>query len=44
MNKIKYHIQIWSTAACTKSIMEATKGIGHRDVKGDTKGSFICDS
>ena len=37
MNKIKYCLQIGSTAFCTNSIMEATKGISHSDVKEDTK-------
>ena len=37
MNKIKYPLQLGLTAVCTKMIMEATKGIGQRDIKGDTE-------
>ena len=41
MNKIKYHMEIGTTAACTKKMMEATKGLGQSNIKGDTKGCFI---
>ena len=34
----------WATAACTKRMLEYTKGLDHRDAKGDTKDCFIFDS
>ena len=44
MNNSKYYLKLGATAACTKIMMEAIKGIGQRDTKGDTKGCFIFDS
>ena len=43
MNKIKYHLQKVATVACTKILVEATKGIGQRDIKGDTGDFFPFD-
>ena len=39
-NNSKYHIQLGTTADCTKRMMEATKEIGQRDVKVGTKDFF----
>ena len=36
-NNIKFHIKIGMKEACTKIMTEAKKGIGQRDIKGDTK-------
>ena len=43
-NKSKYHMEIGSTSSCMKSIMEDTKRLGQRDVKGDMKDCFIFGS
>ena len=37
MKNSNFHIKLGATEASTKRMMEATKGLGHRDVKGDTK-------
>ena len=37
MNHSKYQQGLGATAACTKIIMEATKGIGQKSIKGGTK-------
>ena len=37
MNKIKYHLYIWATSACTKSMIKPTKGLGNSNIKGATK-------
>ena len=42
-NKSKYHLQIGETSACKKIIMESTKGIGQRYIKG-VRDCFIFDS
>ena len=44
MKHIKYHQQIGATAACTKIMMEASKGIGQKYRKGATKDCFLFDS
>ena len=44
MKHIKYHKEFGSTAACTKIMMEATKGIGQKSIKGRTKDCFLFDS
>ena len=44
INNSKYHLQLGETAACTKRMMEATKGIVFRDIKGATKDCFIFES
>ena len=38
-----YHLQIGSTISCTKIILEATKGIIQKDVKGTTKYCFLFE-
>ena len=40
MKHSKYQQEIGETAACTKIIMEATKGIGQKSIKGGTEGLF----
>ena len=37
MNHSKYHQQIGATAVCNNIIMESTKGVGQRYIKGATK-------
>ena len=44
MKHSKYQQEIGSTAACTKIIMEATKGIGQKSIKGGTNDFFLFDS
>ena len=44
MKKIKYHLDLGATTSCTKKIMEATKELGQRGIKGDTKDFFICEN
>ena len=41
MNNTKCYMQIVTTESYTHRMMEATKEVGQRDVKGDTKGCFI---
>ena len=41
MNTRKYHIQLGATEDCTKITVEATKGLGLRDIKGATKDCYI---
>ena len=36
-------MRLGATTACTKRMVEATKGIGHRGIKGSTKDCFIFD-
>ena len=43
-NNNKYHLQLGETGKCKNRIMEATRGIGQRDVKEATKDCFIFDS
>ena len=40
-NNINYHQLIGSTEACTKSTMEARKGLGQKNLKGITKHFFL---
>ena len=40
----RYHQELGATAACTKRMMEATKGIGQKSKKGGTKDCFLFDS
>ena len=42
MNKNEYHLNLGATEACTTRMMEETKGIYHRDVKGSTKDFFLA--
>ena len=41
---IKYQKDLGATAACTKRITEATKGIGQKYIKWGTKNCFLFDS
>ena len=34
MNNIKYHMDLGEMSTCTKSMEEATMGVGQRDIKG----------
>ena len=44
MKHIKYQKDLGSTSAYTKRMMEATKGIGQKSIKGRTKDCFLFDS
>ena len=44
MKHSKYYKELGATAACTKIMMEATKGIGQKSIKGGTKDCFLFDS
>ena len=44
MKNSRYQHELGSTAACTKQMMEATKGIGQKSIKGETKDCFLFDS
>ena len=44
MKLIRYHLELGATAACTKRLMEETKGLGQRSVKGSTRNCFLLDS
>ena len=44
MKHIKYQQEIGETAACTKIMMEATKGIVQKSIKGGTKDCLLFDS
>ena len=41
MKNSNYHMQITVTVPCTNIIMEATKGIGQRDMEGATRDFFF---
>ena len=44
MKDSRYQQDLGSTVACTKRMMEATKGIDHKSIKGGTKDCFLFDS
>ena len=44
MSHIKYQQELGLTAACTKGMTEATKGIGQKYRKGATRDCFIFNS
>ena len=44
MNKNKHHMNIGATESFTPRIMEANKGIDHRDVKRSTNDCFVFGS
>ena len=44
MKHSKYHQELGATAAFTKRMIEATKGIGQKSIKGGTKDCFLFDS
>ena len=41
MKLIRYHLELGTTAACTKILMEETKGLGQRELKGSTRDCFL---
>ena len=43
MKHSKYQQEIVATSACTKIMMEATKGISQKSIKGGTKDFFFFD-
>ena len=44
MKYSRYQHELVATAACTKRMMEATKGIGHKSIEGGTRDCFLFDS
>ena len=44
MNQRNYQKYFGATSACTKRMMEATKRIGQKSIKGGTKDYFLFDS
>ena len=44
MKNSKYQKELGETVVCTKRIMEATKGIGHKYIKWGTKDCFLFKS
>ena len=44
MKHSKYYKELGATAACTKIMMEETKGIGKKSIKGWTKDCLLFDS
>ena len=44
MNSSRYHLELGATAACVKRLMEETKGMGQRSLKGSTRYCFLFDS
>ena len=44
MKDSRYQQELGATAACTKRVMGATKGVGHKSIKGLTKDCFLLDS
>ena len=43
MKSSRYHLQLGATAACTKRLMEDTKGLGQMAVKGSTRDCLLFD-
>ena len=43
MKDSRYQQELGATAACTKRMIEATKGIGRKSIKGGTKDCFLFD-
>ena len=44
MKHSNYQQELGATAACTKRMMEATKGVGQKSIGGGTKECFLFDS
>ena len=44
MKHSKYQKELGANAACNKRMMEATKGIGKKSIKGRTNDCFLFDS
>ena len=44
MNHIKYQKELGSTTSCTKRMMEATKGLSQKSIKGGTEDGLLFDS
>ena len=44
MKHRNYQQQLGATAACTKRIVESTKGVGKKSIKEGTKDCFLSDS
>ena len=44
MKSSRYHLELVSTAACIKRLIEETKGLGERALKGSTSYCLLFDS
>ena len=44
MKSSRYHLELGATADCTKRLMEETKGLGQRDLKGSMRDFYLFDS
>ena len=44
MKESRYQQELGATTACTKRMMEETKGVGQKSKNGGTKDSFLFDS
>ena len=44
MKLSRYHLKLGTTAACTKILMEETKGLGQRSLKDSTRDCFLSKS
>ena len=44
MKSSRYHLELGATVACTKILVEETKGLGHRSSKGLTRDCFLFNS
>ena len=44
MKLIRYHLELGAIAACTDRLMEDTKGMGQRVLKGSTRYFFLFRS
>ena len=40
----RYHLELGNTSSCTNILMEETKDLEQRDLKGSTRGCFLLDS
>ena len=44
MKSIRYHLELGAIAACNKRLMEETKRLGQRAMKGSTMACFLFGS
>ena len=44
MKSSQYHLGLGATAACTNILMDETKGLGQRDLKGPKRDCFLLYS
>ena len=41
MKSSRYHLELGATSACTKRLVEETKGLGQRALKGSMRDFFL---